>query len=125
MGGLAAILSQSPEARQASDERILGSGGFVESVLRENDTHSSKTTTTIDEVLKEVAAQSGISCEQILGASRSRSVSRVRRQFFRRAHEEAGATISMLGRLTNRSHVAVKLAIELAKDEQERRHVDE
>lgn len=117
MGGLAAILSQSPEERQASDERILGSGEFVESVLRKSDIHSNKLTTTIDDVLKEVAARSGISCEQILGASRSRSVSNARRQFFQRAHEEAGATISMLGRLTGRSHVAVKLAIDLAISE--------
>jgi REP element-mobilizing transposase RayT len=112
MGGVAAILTQSPEDRQASDWRILGSGGFVESVLRENEAYINKTTTTIDDVLKEVAAQSGISCEQILGASRSRSVSHARKQFFKRAHEEAGATISMLGRLTGRSHVAVKLLID-------------
>lgn len=125
MRGLTAILSQSPEERQASDERILGSGGFVESVLRDSDTRINKTTTTIDDVLKDVAARSGINCEQILGASRSRSVSNARRQFFQRAHEETGATISMLGKLTGRSHVAVKLAIDLAKSEQERRYADE
>ena len=117
MGGLSTILSQSPEDRQASDERILGSGEFVESVLRESDALNNITTTTIDDVLKEVVVRSGISCEQILGASRSRSVSNARRQFFLRAHEEAGATITMLGRLTGRSHVAVKLAIDLAKSE--------
>lgn len=117
MGGISALLSQSPEDRQASDERILGSGEFVESVLRESYVLSNKSTTTIDDVLKEVSARSGISIEQILGASRSRSVSHARRQFFQQAHEEAGATITMLGRLTGRSHVAVKLAINLAKTE--------
>ena len=117
VGGFAAALSQSPEDRQASDERILGSGDFVESVLRENDTFINKPTTSIDDVLKEVAAQSGISCEQILGASRSRIVCHARRQFFQRAHEESGATISRLGKLTGRSHVAVKLAIDIAKSE--------
>lgn len=124
LGGVAALLAQRQEDRQASDERILGSGGFVEAVLRENDTHGNETTTTIDDVLKKVAAQSGISCEQILGTSRSRNVSHARRQFFRRAHEEAGATISLLGKLTNRSHVAVKLAIESAKSEEARISAD-
>jgi len=121
MGGLAAALLQTPEERQASDQRILGSGGFVEFVLQEKDTLSNKTGITIDEILKQVAAQSGISQEQILGATRARSVSHARRLFYLRAHEEAGASISALGRLSGRSHVAVKQAIELAKTEQKER----
>ena len=51
----------------------------------------------------------------ILGASRSRSVASARRQFFRRSVEEAGATLSMLGRLTGRSHVTVKLALKAGR----------
>lgn len=125
MGGLAATLSQTPEERQASDQRILGSGGFVEFVLQERNTLTNKTGTTIDEILKQVASQSGISQEQILGASRARSVSHARRQFYHRAHEEAGASISALGRMSGRSHVAVKQAIELAKTEQKRRQANE
>jgi len=117
VGGIVAALSQSPEDRQASDERILGSGDFVEAVLREHHTFIDQPENPIDDVLKEVVAQSGISCEQILGPSRGRIVSRARRQFFRRAHEESGATISRLGKLTGRSHVAVRLAIDAAKSE--------
>jgi hypothetical protein len=36
-GGLAAIISRSSVERELSDERILGSGDFVESVLRDSD----------------------------------------------------------------------------------------
>jgi REP element-mobilizing transposase RayT len=116
IGGIAAMMSRGFEERELSDERILGSGDFVESVLRESDNNSSiNGKPSIDDVLKEVSEESGIRREQILGPSRSRRVSNARKQFFLVAHERAGATLSMLGRLTGRSHVAVRMAIEEAK----------
>jgi putative transposase len=116
-GGQAAIISRSPEERELSDERILGSGDFVESVLLDRDNNGESCKLTIEEVLKEVADKSGISREQILGASRCRNVSCARRQFFENAIKRAGASMSMLGRLTGRSHVAVILAIGKAESE--------
>jgi chromosomal replication initiation ATPase DnaA len=102
--------------RELSDERFLGSGNFVESVLQESDNKSSiNGKPSIDDVLKEVSEESGISREQILGPSRNRRISNARKQFFHIAHERTGATMSMLGRLTGRSHVAVRMAIEEAK----------
>ena len=116
IGGIAAMMSRGTEERELSDERILGSGDFVESVLRESDNNSSiNGKPSIDDVLKEVSEESGISREQILGPSRNRRISNARKQFFHIAHERTGATISMLGRLTGRSHVAVRMAIEEAK----------
>lgn len=118
-GGIAAIMARSPEDRDLSDERILGGGDFVESVLRGSDHSGGREKPSVDEILKDVAEKSGISGEQILGASRSRSVSKARKLFFVTAYESAGATLSMLGRLTGRSHVAVKLAIEQVKAERD------
>ena len=118
-GGAAAIMARSPEDRDLSDERILGGGDFVESVLRDSDHSGGREKPSVDEILQEVAEKSGISREQILGASRNRSVSKARKLFFVAAHESAGATLSMLGRLTGRSHVAVKLAIEQVKSERD------
>jgi len=115
IGGLTAMMTRGLEERELSDERILGSGDFVESVLRVNDNSSVSGKPSIDDVLKEVSEKSGISREQILGPSRSRRVSNARKQFFFVAHERAGAILSMLGRLTGRSHVAVRMAIEEAK----------
>lgn len=114
IGGIAAMMTRGPEERELSDERILGSGDFVESVLRDSD-NSANGKLSIDDVLKEVSEKSGISIEQILGPSRSRSVSNARKQFFLLAFESAGASLSMLGRLTGRSHVAVRMAVEEAK----------
>jgi putative transposase len=115
IGGIAAMVARGPEERELSDERILGSGDFVESVLRDSDNSSVSGKYSIDDILKEVSEKSGISREQILGQSRNRRVSSARKQFFFIAHERAGATLSLLGRLTGRSHVAVKMAIEEAK----------
>ncbi len=117
-GGSAAIMARSLEERELSDARILGDGDFVASVLRDSEHGGDSKKLAVDEILQDVAEKSGISREQILGASRSRSVSHARKLFFVAAHEKAGATLSMLGRLTGRSHVAVKLAIEQAKSEQ-------
>jgi hypothetical protein len=117
MGGIAAMLEGSAEERELSDERILGGGDFVESVLRNNDKNWTSGKASIDDVLKDVSEKSGISREQILGPSRNRRISKARKKFFYAAHERAGATFSMLGRLSGRSHVAVSMAIAEAKAE--------
>lgn len=116
--GPATIASRGFEEHEASDERILGGGDFVEAVLCKIDKSGDGRKPTIEDILEEVAEESGIDCEQILGASRTRKVSRARRQFYLLANERAGATVTMLGKLTGRSHVAVRLAIEQAKSEQ-------
>lgn len=118
-GGVAAILERCSEDRELSDERILGGGDFVASVLRESGDRGNNEAPSIDEILRDIVEKSGVSRELILGASRSRNVSRARQLFYAAAHEHAGATLAMLGRLTCRSHVAVKQAIEQLKSEGE------
>ena len=115
IGGIAAFMMRASEECVQSDERILGGGDFVESVLRDSGNDRMYERPSVDDVLKEVSEESGISREQILGPSRNRRISKARKQFFQIAHERAGATLSMLGRLTGRSHVAVKKAIEETK----------
>jgi uncharacterized protein YdbL (DUF1318 family) len=44
-------------------------------------------------------------------------VSKARRQFYKQAQEEAGASMAMLAKMTGRAHVSVAQAIELAKSE--------
>jgi putative transposase len=83
IGGLAAMMIRGAEERKLSDEWLLGSGDFVESVLRDSDNSSESGKPYID--VKEVSEKSGISGEQILEPSRSRKVSNARKQFFYRA----------------------------------------
>lgn len=115
IGGIAALMTRGADEPALSDERILGSSDFVESILRESDEDRMTRRPSIDDVLKEISETSGTSREHILGPSRNRKVSKVRKQFFCLAQERAGATLAELGRLTGRSHVAVKMAIEETK----------
>lgn len=72
---------------------------------------------TVAEILAEVAEQTGVTSEEIIGPSRRRVVSRARREFYLCAHERTGATLAALGKMTGRTHVAVLLAIEEAKND--------
>lgn len=117
MGGISAFLSRTDEEGEAFDERILGSGEFVESVLREREGGRNRQAPGVDEILTQISEESGISREQIIGSSRCRDISKARREFFLRAYEECGIAASTLGKLTNRSHVSVAQAVEQAKKE--------
>ena len=78
------LFARNPAEREPSDERILGNGDFIKSVLWENDNYDYKWRDAIDDVLKEVVTRQGIGREQILGASRSRYVTSARSEFFLR-----------------------------------------
>jgi putative transposase len=119
-GGVIALLLRGHDGHDSADERILGSSEFVEFVLKA--THPEFPASGLDEILEEVAGSSGIPVKVILSQSRSRVVCRARVEFFRRAQVEAGATVTDLGRITGRSHVAVLRALNRAwhgKDEEE------
>ena len=72
---------------------------------------------TLSEILAEIAAQTGVSPDEIIGPSRGHVISKARREFFLYAQEKTGATLAVLGKMTGRTHVAVLLAIEEAKKE--------
>jgi hypothetical protein len=95
-GGVIALLSSGHDAHDSADERILGSGEFVDFVL--NARNAEHPASGVDEILEEVAVSSGIPMKVLLGQSRSRVVCRARVEFFRRAQVEAGATVGMRGR---------------------------
>ena len=110
-GGAVALLTRDSEAHEAADERILGGGAFVESVLYVKNTVHSSHHVSADDILTEISARSGMDAEKIVGQSRERIVSKVRKEFLQRAHEEAGISAAELGRMVGRSHVAVAKAL--------------
>jgi putative transposase len=69
-------------------------------------------------LIRSAGGVSGIPAPRILGQSRPRNVCRARVEFFRRAQNEAGATVTELGRMAGRSHVAVLRALERAGHEE-------
>ena len=121
MGGLANLLLQDGEHREAADERILGGGDFVESVLGMCEPVKASESAAISEILAEVADRTGVASDEILGPSRGHVISKARREFYLCAHERTGTTLAALGKMTCRTHVAVLLAIEEARKERERR----
>ncbi len=114
-GGVSKLLLRDVEDREASDERILGSGDFVESILGQCEPEEPSSSISIDEVLSEVSVRTGVGSEEIIGASRSHIIAKARREFYLCAHEKTGATLAALAKMTGRTHVAVFLAIEEAK----------
>jgi REP element-mobilizing transposase RayT len=121
-GGVVALLSRGHEAHESADERILGSGDFVDYVLKLKNAGPAKT--DLDEILRKVSLSSGIAAQKILGQSRERRVCKARVEFFRRGQDEVGATVTELGRMTGRSHVAVLRALDRAENgtAEEREH---
>ncbi len=96
---------------RGGDARILGDKIFTEEVLARQRLEKKQEKITIEEILAQVSDHTGITVDEILGASRNRRASAVRAQFFERAHKEAGATLTELGRMSGRTHVAVIKAI--------------
>lgn len=119
-GGVVALLARDSDAHEAADERILGGGDFVESVLQAKDAAQDSHHVSVGEILMEISEQSGIAAEKIVGQSRARIVSKARLELFKRAHEEAGVSAAELGRMTGRTHVAVVRALKRARDEKGR-----
>ncbi len=105
------------EGEEMGDERILGSGPFVEETLSDQTRLGGRRTGSLDDILNDVCEQWGVPPEQLLSRSRVRKVSRARSVFFLRAHEERGEPMAALGRLCGLAHTSVREAIERARDE--------
>jgi len=108
------------EERELGDERILGSGSFVEEVLKGQKREATRSTShDFEGILEETCKKFRVSREQILNGSRARDISRARRVFFLRAHEEAGQSFTVLGGLCGFSHTSVREAIAKARMEEQ------
>lgn len=120
-GGMSKLFLRGSEDREAADERILGGGEFVVSVLCQCEPVGATKTISVSEILAEVASRTGVSSDEIVGPSRGHVVSKARREFYLCAHERTGATLAALANMTGRTHVAVHLAIEEAKKDRAER----
>jgi REP element-mobilizing transposase RayT len=77
MGGLANIARKADE-REMFDDRILGSGAFVENILKENDEEAAPGRMTKEEVSREVKRITGVTEEELLSTSRQPRIARGR-----------------------------------------------
>ncbi|MDW7709361.1 MAG: hypothetical protein SCH98_02710, partial [Deferrisomatales bacterium] len=111
-GGWEALRRRRPEERERGDERVLGSGGFVEELLAEEDAAAPSSLRPVEEVLAEVGRAHGVDPGEIVGPSRERRLTRARAAFYLRAAAEAGQTLADLARLTGRTEPAVWQAVQ-------------
>jgi putative transposase len=118
-GGKVQLALRSKDEWEKGDERILGGGDFVEAVLRNQLPPKRVSRTNATKILEEVCQEWKVQSTQILSRLRARNISRARRVFFLRAHEEAGESLTGLARLCGLAHTSVREAIEKAKIERQ------
>jgi putative transposase len=116
-GGMEALAGRRPEERQAGDERVLGSGAFVEELWAREGREGRRVECSAEEVLENIARRWDVAPLEILSGSRERRVSRARREFFRRAHEEAGQSMAALARMAGLTQPSVWQAIRKSRSE--------
>jgi len=92
MGGIGNVLSSKKDgAKEMFDERILGEGNFVESVLKEIETTENKTM-SLKEILKKVKRITAIEYKELLGKSRERKIVKGRAVYCYLRKEKGGVT---------------------------------
>jgi REP element-mobilizing transposase RayT len=118
-GGWAGVQDlRSAGSFQKSDERILGDGDFVESVLAEADEQLARRYAlkakgiTLDELQQTVARQNGIEPEDLLGASKSRKVVMARILFSYWAVRELGVSMTTVAQHLKISLPTVSVAVQ-------------
>jgi REP element-mobilizing transposase RayT len=111
--------SEEGEENALRDSRILGNGQFVEQIIWLDNQYRIKKQINSEDILSEVCSKWEISKEQLLSKQRARNVSRARREFFLRAHEEAGDSMASLARLCGLAHTSVREAIEKGRTERD------
>lgn len=100
-------------ARQASDERILGSGKFVEQVTTQVDLEKKYRILSTDrlkkatQLIEESCKQASISVEALKGGSRLRDVSRMRAEISVVLVREQGLTLAESARQLGASTSAI------------------
>ena len=118
-GGREQLALRARDEWEKGDERILGSGDFVETVLKNQWRPQKNGKTTSSKILDDLCKEWKVPRTQILGKSRSRKISQARREFFLRAQEEAGESLAALARMCGFSHTSVREALEKAREERE------
>jgi len=117
-GDKAGLLGQKKEDREKSDQRILGSGGFVGAVLQESERmleKKYKPKRPIEELIEVVAERLDLSPELICSGSRKRLISDARALLAYLAVEETGHKATDVARILGIKRVSVHHAAKKGK----------
>jgi REP element-mobilizing transposase RayT len=105
LGGWSAILSlRKDNERPLTDERVLGSGEFVEKVIKEADekikyqVYGAKLKLKIKEVIEKTCEREGMSINEVTSGSRRGTISEIRSRIVIRLVKELGIPLAEIGR---------------------------
>jgi putative transposase len=118
MGGWSEVMSLRRSKEKAlCDERILGSGGFVERLLREADEKSKHRLSgearreKADRMIRELCRREKVGIEEVKGGSRRGRIPGIRSELAGRLIEECGLSLAETGRQLGITTSAVSQAI--------------
>jgi REP element-mobilizing transposase RayT len=117
-GGWSQVLSARRSGqREESDERILGSGDFVNSILKEIEekaTHQLKlrrSGRTLAKIIEEECKKEAISPNELKGGGRRRKISGLRAKVARRGRDELGLSLAEIARQVGVNTSSIRKAI--------------
>lgn len=116
-GGWSQVMGMRRRKQESSDERILGSGAFVEGLLREAEERElrqlriKRTGKTIAEIIKEECKARSVSTKELQSGSRRRAVSVARAVIAFRSIEELGLATAEIARALGVSMSTISRAI--------------
>ncbi|MCP4696510.1 MAG: hypothetical protein GY862_06645 [Gammaproteobacteria bacterium] len=121
MGGWSQVISMRKLGhKELSDERILGSGNFVDEMINEADTviryqfKGRALSEKIEQYIKEVCQEEGVNIKELKSGSRRPKVSKLRRHLASVLVEKYGAPLAEIARHVGVSTSAISKAIKVA-----------
>jgi len=122
-GGWSQVLAlQRSGQREESDERILGSGDFVHTLLREAEemqlrqTKLRRSGKEIVDIIREECKKAGVNEQELVRGSRRRKVSRTRAEIALRCKVEIGCSGAEIARHLGVNTTSINRAIERAEE---------
>jgi len=118
LGGWSKVISlRNGGEKQEYDSRILGSGEFVQALLREADEKLARQMrykpgkTPINQVIEDLCAEAGVKIEELRGGSQRRTVTEVRSKVAYRLNREMGISMAEIARHLGVGASAIAMAI--------------
>jgi REP element-mobilizing transposase RayT len=106
-GGWSEVISKRRrKGAEKSDERILGSGDFVEKIVREAEERQNRLLTgasalrEVEETIRLICDEEGVKVTEVQGGSRRRQISRIRKRIAQELIERHGIPMAIVARET-------------------------
>ena len=110
--------------REESDERILGSGDFVNAILKEAEEKTRRqlklrrTDKTLTKIIEEECKKGRSSANELKGGSRRRKVSTVRARIAKRGVDELGLSMAEIARHVGVTTSSIAKAVARLEEEE-------